>query len=666
MNQRIQQAALFGGILIVAIAGYVIWDRFAEKSYPEKLAAIYHQEDTRVLSDELLGYLEGDDSLFVRIAAASAVGRIGGSKAAEALFAQVTDSSLDVARAAAFGLALAADSSYAVQLLDLAATLPPVVAAKAIYAASRLTDSSQIEQIDRIASLTLDDSPDIRAAAWLGLFFCGGKMAAAAQCGSLALESDPDVRAAALLTLARLGVSEGTPYFYEALASADPALRGMAARGLARSADSLAVRELQRTLNDFNSHVAAQAVASLRTRRALEAQQTLIDHLTQRSGDDKLVVELLITLQQMQSQQGRDLVVTHFLGDSSPNIQSASLAYLASVDAEFTHRWIDSLRLTNPSPATKRAICQAYGIIGDDRSREWLFTLLQDENATVRAAAFDALIAIPNSDHTVAIETGLGDEDQVRLEQAIGQIASDTLHTYLPRLRDLMANGTEIESDVRRAIVGALGSFLPYLRTDSAVMKIFSLAFEDPEYIVRRDALLLYQRHYPEDQTRRPLVAQTRIGLDKLEEAVTRFVSTNPTATIQTNRGTITLELLFETAPLTVLNFIDLASGGFYNGLTFHRVVPNFVVQGGDPRGDGSGGPGYAIRDEYSDLQYTRGSVGIATSGKDTGGSQFFITHSPQPHLHGRYTLFGQVLEGMDVVDQLVIGDTMFTIAIAQ
>ena len=102
----------------------------------------------------------------------------------------------------------------------------------------------------------------------------------------------------------------------------------------------------------------------------------------------------------------------------------------------------------------------------------------------------------------------------------------------------------------------------------------------------------------------------------------------------------------------------------FFDGLSFHRVIPNFVVQGGCPRGDGWGGPGYAIRDEYSDEPYGRGTVGIATSGKDTGGSQFFITHSPQPHLEARYTVFGQVIEGMDVVDQLVIGDVIENIEI--
>lgn len=109
------------------------------------------------------------------------------------------------------------------------------------------------------------------------------------------------------------------------------------------------------------------------------------------------------------------------------------------------------------------------------------------------------------------------------------------------------------------------------------------------------------------------------------------------------------------------MSMIKLATQrGFYRGLQFHRVVSNFVVQGGDPRGDGWGGPGYSLRSEFSPLSYETGTVGIASAGKDTEGSQFFITHSPQPHLDGRYTVIGRVVEGMDVVDKLQVGDRMF------
>jgi cyclophilin family peptidyl-prolyl cis-trans isomerase len=121
----------------------------------------------------------------------------------------------------------------------------------------------------------------------------------------------------------------------------------------------------------------------------------------------------------------------------------------------------------------------------------------------------------------------------------------------------------------------------------------------------------------------------------------------------------IEIHLNIVEAPLTSAAFLDLARQGFYNGLTFHRVVPDFVVQGGDPRGDGSGGPGYTLRDEVGQRPYGPGAVGIALAGKDTGGSQFFITLSPQPHLDGSYTLLGWVAEGLDVAQRIRPGDTI-------
>jgi cyclophilin family peptidyl-prolyl cis-trans isomerase len=133
---------------------------------------------------------------------------------------------------------------------------------------------------------------------------------------------------------------------------------------------------------------------------------------------------------------------------------------------------------------------------------------------------------------------------------------------------------------------------------------------------------------------------------------------------ITTERGVIDIEFAGADAPLTVGNFITLARRRYYDGLAFHRVVPNFVAQDGDPRGDGSGGPGYAIRDELNRQWYERGAVGMALSGPDTGGSQYFLTHSPQPHLDGHYTVFGRVTRGLNVLDSIVQGDRILSIVI--
>ncbi|SFF62644.1 peptidyl-prolyl cis-trans isomerase B (cyclophilin B) [Halobacillus alkaliphilus] len=138
-------------------------------------------------------------------------------------------------------------------------------------------------------------------------------------------------------------------------------------------------------------------------------------------------------------------------------------------------------------------------------------------------------------------------------------------------------------------------------------------------------------------------------------------------ATIEFENGEkMLVELYDEAAPGTVENFEKLANSEFYDGLTFHRVIPDFVIQGGDPNGNGTGGPGYTIKceTEGNPHKHKRGSLSMAHAGKDTGGSQFFVCHSPQPHLDGRHTVFGQVIEGVDTVDRVRPGDVMYKVRV--
>jgi peptidyl-prolyl cis-trans isomerase B (cyclophilin B) len=139
-------------------------------------------------------------------------------------------------------------------------------------------------------------------------------------------------------------------------------------------------------------------------------------------------------------------------------------------------------------------------------------------------------------------------------------------------------------------------------------------------------------------------------------------------ATIKTNRGDIVVDLSPEHAPKTVNNFVFLAREGFYDGVTFHRVINNFMVQGGDPTGTGMGGPGYKFADELTDnsLKHEAKVLSMANAGPNTNGSQFFITHAPQPHLNGKHTVFGKVVEGQDVVDAVQQGDKMESVTISE
>jgi peptidyl-prolyl cis-trans isomerase B (cyclophilin B) len=136
------------------------------------------------------------------------------------------------------------------------------------------------------------------------------------------------------------------------------------------------------------------------------------------------------------------------------------------------------------------------------------------------------------------------------------------------------------------------------------------------------------------------------------------------TATIETEKGNIVLELFASDVPLTVNNFVFLAREGFYDGTIFHRVFPDFMAQGGDPTGTGGGNPGYSFADEFTEHTHVTGALSMANSGPDTNGSQFFITYSPQHHLDGNHSVFGQLIEGMSVLENIKQGDALIRITI--
>ena len=135
---------------------------------------------------------------------------------------------------------------------------------------------------------------------------------------------------------------------------------------------------------------------------------------------------------------------------------------------------------------------------------------------------------------------------------------------------------------------------------------------------------------------------------------------------LNTSKGAIVLDLYPEHAPKTVNNFVFLCNQGFYHGVAFHRVIPNFMIQGGDPTGTGRGGPGYKFEDEVrgNPLKHETGSLSMANAGPNTNGSQFFVTHAPQPHLDGKHTVFGRVVDGQDVVDAIAGGDTIDSVTV--
>lgn len=253
-------------------------------------------------------------------------------------------------------------------------------------------------------------------------------------------------------------------------------------------------------------------------------------------------------------------------------------------------------------------------------------------------------------------------ETDVTIQETAAGILGD-LPPSEENTRALAAAGpqaaTNASNDAALAILGALAQ----QKTASANEHI-KVGLNSTDILVRRRAAALLKANGAGDFTSQIGSVQTRNTNADYTRALGR-IGRNPRAVVTTTKGSFTIELLPEAAPLTVDNFVQLAQREYFRNVTFHRVVPNFVIQGGDPRGDGNGGPGYAIRCEINQLMYDRAALGMALSGKDTGGSQWFVTHAPQPHLDGGYTIFGRVVAGMDVVDRIVRGDVIQSIVIS-
>jgi cyclophilin family peptidyl-prolyl cis-trans isomerase len=213
-------------------------------------------------------------------------------------------------------------------------------------------------------------------------------------------------------------------------------------------------------------------------------------------------------------------------------------------------------------------------------------------------------------------------------------------------------------NDAALSILDSLGK-----QKTTAANDLIKEALKSGDALIRRRAVALLKTNGAGDFSSQIGTVQTRNTEADYKRALARIGKTTR-AVVTTSKGSFTIDLLPEAAPLTVDNFVKLAQRDYFRNITIHRVVPNFVIQDGDPRGDGNGGPGYQIRCEINQVLYGRAAVGMALSGKDTGGSQWFVTHSPQPHLDGGYTVFGRVVTGMDVVDRIVRGDVIQSVVI--
>lgn len=491
--------------------------------------------------------------------------------------------------------------------------------------------------------------------------------------------SDPDLRWQAANALARIrdGISPAVPSLLTLLDDKDPLVRANAARALGVAKAPQAIESLLKLIGDKDERVVAAAINALgaigdaRTVDALVALgNTLLS--SYRSFDrDKLGVP---------TQQNALLLIATALGTIKEDRALPFLKAFRFADGKLAgHGEIETAvaRFGEPAffdaPAAAKlsaedwkamaSYAQGLGQLATERAKTLLLDLLVGKSygkpdARAVPAILSALAAAKVDGLRDILLEQLKNSDLFIRETAatlIGELG-DSSDAVIAALREAYKSArADKTNDARIAIIEAADKLKHPMN-----IQVLSESTRDEDYVVRLKAAALLRASPSEVSTTRLQIGKVETGHDRAYWRRVAELSEslkNPLAVIHTRKGAIRIELLATDAPMTVDNFIHLARGGFYNGLAFVRVVPNFVIQGGDPRGDQNGGPGYQIRDEINLRRYQTGTVGMALSGKDTGGSQFFITHSPQPHLDGGYTIFGQVIEGMEVVNRIARGD---------
>ncbi len=292
---------------------------------------------------------------------------------------------------------------------------------------------------------------------------------------------------------------------------------------------------------------------------------------------------------------------------------------------------------------------------------------LSDPDARVRAAAIEGLIASDRKERNETLLSLLKKEtDAVALALALDGLAKESppskmiapwRTSYLRAYAVMPPSQAETKQSVLKLALK--------IGEEKDIQFLEGVMTHDPELAIRTmaRAMLIKSGINEEDIAK---VKPLAINLEKAKRALAIKSNKDLEVYIHTTQGTITLNLRPDKAPYTVLNFIDLAKSGYYEGIRFHRVIPDFVAQAGCPRGDGWGGPGYTIRCEINDLRFERGTLGMALAGQDTGGSQWFICHSPTPHLDGRYTIFGKMTDGFDVLDALTQDDIIESVKVVE
>jgi cyclophilin family peptidyl-prolyl cis-trans isomerase/HEAT repeat protein len=640
--------------------------------FEQKMRWILQLEDERQLrgGGGDLAVLVNDPTPRIRRRAALAIGRVKLAEGVAPLMPLLqSDADPEVRQMAAFALGLIGDASAAAVLSTALTDSDPIIQGRAAEALGMMAYKSAADpvgamvtaHIGALTGVTPDDmtypkAPPVEAVR-LGVFALV-RLGAYEALAKAVLDANGRVRSRwwpVAYALQRVNDPRAAPALLELLSGEGQLSRAFAARGLGQIKDARGTAPLIAVADNAGEPTAVRvqavrALAQIGDPKAAAAMHRLI---VSPKVDQNLQLEAIAALSSLRSREMVELLID-LVSAPWPSARAAALQALARTDVDTFMTAISGL---DPDPhwSVRAALATVLGDLGRERAQPALTAMLRDSDQRVIPAVLAAIAKVGASNGVAEMTSRLTvDDPVVRAAAARGLAtlkAANAAPVLLEALKRSQGDGLYV---ARAATLEALAALDP-----NTARPALTAALTDRDWAVRvRAAALLKQLDPNADiSAMRPAPPPSVPEL----AAVDTFVNPkySPMAYIDTSKGTIEFELAVIDAPRAVANFMTLVRRNFFRGVQLHRVVPDFVVQDGDPRGDGEGGPGYTIRDEINERPYLRGTVGMALDWPDSGGSQFFITHSPQPHLDGRYTVFGQVVAGMDVVDRLQQWDTI-------
>lgn len=670
MNPRsaASRLAVFASVAALLLAGCSGLGRGGPaEATPENrlslVAGLLEVEDRRDFDPLLVGRASASRDPWVRSRAALTCGRLRDVEASIYLPVLLEDPVPSVRRAAAFASGISGDRRLVPGLAKALADPDGETAEAAAVALGRLGGAEASEALR--AALAAPRGP--RGAAARALYSSPDPALVPLLAGALAVQ-DAAERQDLAWALARSPRPGSAGPLRPLLDDADPEIVAWAARGLGLLADAASVPRLVELAGGADAGPAIQALFALERLAAAghggprSREAGLSRHrdehpgvalaaltLLRRFATDGAVADALARVAAAGGRRGGVAVASLAVGDPG---RAFGLAFPGGPGAGL------DLRL---------GAAEALPLLPAGRLAEWWDALLADAVPRVRMEAVSRFPREALPAHAARVTRALFDPD--------GSVKAAALDAAGP-----FASGPGADPSVRSAWTAAFGSALASGEPDlssSALDAAASLTEggcsllagqrDAADDLVRARARRLLAERCGEDVSRlahRPFA--TRLGAADYRRLAERAETGRLVATVETTQGSFEIELLAEDAPMTVESFVALARRGFFDGTTIHRVVPDFVVQAGDPRGDGTGGPGYALRDELNPLPYVRGRVGMALAGPDTGGSQWFVTLSRQPHLDGAYTVFGETRGGLEVVDRIEQNDRLLSVRVRE